>query len=70
MTAPGLCGRCRHARTITSRRGSMFWLCDRSGRDPDYPRYPRLPVVRCPGFEVAGEDAGGTRGDPTLQEQT
>lgn len=47
----GLCAACRHARPITSDRGSTFWRCGRSATDPRYPRYPRLPVQACPGFE-------------------
>ncbi len=29
----------------------MFLLCRRSITDPAFPRYPRLPVVECAGFE-------------------
>jgi len=47
----GLCAECVHARPVTSARGSTFWLCGRSAEDPRYPKYPRLPVLRCPGFE-------------------
>jgi hypothetical protein len=47
----GLCGICAHCRKIQSRRGSTFLLCERSRNDPRYPRYPPLPVFRCPGFE-------------------
>ncbi|NIP83553.1 MAG: hypothetical protein GWM90_31740 [Gemmatimonadetes bacterium] len=58
MTRPGLCGRCAHARTVESRRGSTFYLCGRSRTDPGFPRYPVLPVLRCVGFE-ADRDGGG-----------
>jgi len=47
----GLCDACAHARVVTSARGSTFSLCALSVADPRLPRYPRLPVVRCPGFE-------------------
>jgi len=47
----GLCGSCRHAREVLSVRGSRFVLCERSQTDPWYPRYPRLPVVECRGYE-------------------
>jgi hypothetical protein len=47
----GLCDRCRHVRRLHSRRGSTFFLCGRSADDERYARYPRVPVVRCPGFE-------------------
>ena len=51
--AAGLCATCRHSRMIRTARGSVFRLCERSATDPAYPRYPRLPVLRCPGFEPA-----------------
>jgi hypothetical protein len=49
----GLCADCVWARPVTSSKGSTFWLCGRSAEDPRFPKYPRLPVVRCPGFERA-----------------
>jgi hypothetical protein len=47
----GLCDSCRHQQVVTTRRGSRFSLCRRSKTDPAYPKYPRLPVRRCAGFE-------------------
>ena len=47
----GLCDRCRHQKLIRSGRGSVFSMCERSKTDPSYPKYPRLPVLRCPGYE-------------------
>ncbi|PYM79922.1 MAG: hypothetical protein DMD84_25435 [Candidatus Rokuibacteriota bacterium] len=47
----GLCATCRHARRVASARGSVFWLCARSADDPRFPKYPRLPVLRCEGHE-------------------
>jgi hypothetical protein len=47
----GLCAECRHASRVTSARGSIFWLCKLAARDPSFARYPRLPVLRCPGHE-------------------
>jgi len=29
----------------------MFWMCERSLADPSFARYPKLPVLRCRGFE-------------------
>jgi hypothetical protein len=55
LSAPsdiGLCARCRHGRTIESARGSTFTLCQKAKTDPAFPKYPRLPVVRCRGFEA------------------
>ncbi|MFL5780741.1 MAG: hypothetical protein ACJ760_05465 [Thermoleophilaceae bacterium] len=48
----GLCDSCRHQRVVRNTRGSVFSLCERSRTEPEYPRYPRLPVVRCAGHEV------------------
>jgi len=49
----GLCATCQHARMITSARGSTFVQCARANEDPRFPKYPRLPVVRCVGYEQA-----------------
>ena len=51
----GLCDACRHQQVVRTTRGSAFSLCRRSRTDPAYPKYPPIPVVRCPGFEPAGE---------------
>jgi hypothetical protein len=55
--AVGLCARCANARRIFSARGSTFWLCRKAADDPRFPKYPRLPVLRCPGFEDRTEAA-------------
>ena len=58
----GLCDSCRHQQIVPTTRGSVFSLCRRSKTEPDrFPRYPRLPVLRCPGHEAA---AGGAPGAP------
>ena len=49
--AAGLCDRCRHQRLVPNTRGSVFSLCERSRNEPEFPRYPRLPVTECRGFE-------------------
>jgi hypothetical protein len=51
----GLCEICRHQRVIRNTRGSSFSLCERSREDERYPRYPRLPVLRCAGHERRAE---------------
>ncbi|MEA2220188.1 MAG: hypothetical protein QOJ35_2814 [Solirubrobacteraceae bacterium] len=51
----GLCDSCRHQRVIRNTRGSSFSLCERSRDDDRYPKYPRLPVLRCPGHERRDE---------------
>lgn len=47
----GLCDRCVHQKIIRTGRGSEFSLCLRHRTDPRFPKYPPIPVVRCPGFE-------------------
>jgi hypothetical protein len=48
----GLCDTCVHQRVVNNTRGSSFSLCQRSKIEPDrYPRYPRIPVRECPGYE-------------------
>jgi hypothetical protein len=47
----GLCDTCRHQRIVRTTRGSAFSLCERSRTDPRFPRYPRLPVVECDGYQ-------------------
>ena len=48
----GLCNRCRHQQVVGNTRGSVFSLCRRSRDEPErFPRYPRLPVSVCPGYE-------------------
>ena len=52
----GLCDSCRHQRVIRTTRGSSFSMCERSKEDPDYPKYPRLPVKECEGHEEKRAD--------------
>jgi hypothetical protein len=47
----GLCADCRFMRLVESDRGSTFYLCERSAGDPGFPKYPRLPVLQCRGYE-------------------
>jgi len=51
----GLCMDCKHMRPIRSDRGSIFFLCERSASEPDFPKYPRLPVLQCSGYEKMPE---------------
>ena len=60
----GLCGTCDYGRKVSSKQGSGFLLCRRSIDDPSYPKYPRTPVMQCPGYAGPGEhpdsyDSGG-----------
>jgi hypothetical protein len=57
----GLCDRCRHQQIVRNTRGSVFSLCRRSRDEPDrFPRYPRVPVIECPGYQPAT----GAEADP------
>jgi hypothetical protein len=47
----GLCDDCVFQRPVPNTRGSVFSLCERSRQDPAFPRYPRLPVPECAGYE-------------------
>ena len=47
----GLCRTCTHAREIISDRGSVFLLCELALVDDRFPKYPRLPVIVCSGYE-------------------
>jgi hypothetical protein len=61
----GLCDDCAFCRVIHSDRGSIFFLCERSFNDTAYPKYPRLPVLRCPGHQgrvQEGRDQGSHQG--------
>lgn len=46
----GLCATCKHSRTVKGAR-TTFWMCERSKTDRSFPQYPRLPVLRCRGYE-------------------
>jgi hypothetical protein len=64
MTAPtqpaGLCATCVHQKIIRSGRGSTFSMCQRHKTEPAYPKYPRLPVTACPGYEQRRGETEGT----------
>ncbi len=47
----GLCDMCVHQQLVRNTRGSQFSLCRRSRTQPEYPKYPRVPVLACPGYE-------------------
>jgi hypothetical protein len=38
-------------RRVVSDRASVFYLCELSKVDPTFPKYPRLPVLSCSGYE-------------------
>jgi len=48
----GLCASCRWAEVVASSKGTTFYLCTLSRKDPTFPRYPQLPVRECRGYEA------------------
>lgn len=52
----GLCETCKFMRRMESDRGSVFYMCQRSLTDATFPKYPRLPVLQCAGYERINED--------------
>jgi hypothetical protein len=60
----GLCDRCAHQKLIGNTRGSTFSMCERAKTDQRFPKYPRLPVAECPGFEPRSYDSGS--GESTM----
>ncbi len=54
-TRVGLCADCQYVRRVKSARGSTFYFCERSAGDPNFPKYPRLPVIQCSGYEPKRE---------------
>jgi len=49
----GLCATCAHVRRVPSSRGSVFYLCEQSMRDPSFRQYPVIPVRICSGYAQA-----------------
>jgi len=47
----GLCADCRYMRLLRSDRNSTFYFCERSKTDASFPKYPRLPVMDCSGYQ-------------------
>jgi Rieske Fe-S protein len=65
--AVGLCTDCVHARRVRSSRGSIFFLCELSARDPNFAKYPRLPILRCSGYLEKAATAGGQSKEGSIE---
>jgi hypothetical protein len=52
----GLCADCIHARQVASDRGSVFFMCELALVDARFQKYPRLPVLVCPGYAPPAPD--------------
>jgi hypothetical protein len=48
----GLCSCCLHDMLTRSAKGAVFHRCGLAARDPRFPKYPRLPVHSCPGWQA------------------
>jgi len=46
----GLCLNCEYAKHVEGKESRVYFLCERSLTDPSFPKYPRLPVLRCTGY--------------------
>ena len=55
---PSLCETCAWMREVVTPKGSRFLLCRLSQTDPDYPKYPLQPVVRCDGYRKKEQAEG------------
>lgn len=54
----GLCQACVYAREIVSGKGSRFLYCLRAEQtDSRYTKYPRLPVLECPGHTPRSDES-------------
>jgi hypothetical protein len=51
----GLCQTCQWMRIIRSDRGAVFYQCGKSFEDPQFPRYPALPVLACAAYQPRTE---------------
>ena len=53
----GLCLDCVHAKRVEGKEDTFYFLCELSFANRTFPKYPRLPVLRCPGYvKRSGED--------------
>jgi hypothetical protein len=61
---PGLCASCARQQVVRTGRGSVFSLCLRHKTEPErFAKYPRLPILRCAGYEPpAGAASSSVRG--------
>ena len=55
---PSLCETCALVREIVTPKVSRFLLCQLSQIDPEYPKYPPQPVLRCEGYQKKEQTEG------------
>ena len=57
----GLCTSCVHVKLIPSSHGSTFYQCQLSFTDSRFPKYPRLPMLACDGYQARDPRANEAR---------
>ncbi|MGH7450550.1 MAG: hypothetical protein ACRENG_04355 [bacterium] len=62
----GLCQACRNVRVVNNGRGSTFYLCRLAEHDSRFPKYPRLPVLACDGYEPTAASKPPSNGPPRV----
>ena len=62
----GLCATCVWVQIVENKRGSVFYRCKRADGDPNFVRYPPLPVLSCPGYERRTGDTAADGGGRSL----
>jgi len=60
----GLCADCIHQRTTRNKRGSTFSMCRLGQTDPDFKKYPPLPVLSCKGYAPKSPERDGKEEEP------
>ena len=48
-----LCFSCHYGNHIISGKGSYFLQCRKHFENPNYPKYPVLPIFGCSGYKVS-----------------
>ena len=48
----GICLHCNFVSEIVSGKGSKFIQCKKHFTNKDFPKYPKLPVKFCTGFQI------------------
>ena len=49
----GLCATCANVKIVRSDRGAIFYRCLLSDKNPEFAKYPSLPVLSCRGWKKA-----------------
>ena len=47
----GLCADCAHAKKLRTKIDATIYLCGLAAVDARFPKFPRLPVHACAGYE-------------------